>query len=146
MSALRRRATSLFVALMAAGLLAACAAPAPVVSQNSQKIQTQSAPLRVASPAVLRAPGIKDLTGLPQPEILALFGKPDLERNEPPAELWQYRAADCVLNLFFYREQDGYRLVHAEAWQRNLAGNAAGQCRDENALLRAHLVSLQSSL
>ena len=147
MSALQQRATSLFAVLMSAGLVAACAAPAPTVATTSPTMQTQSAPLRAASPAALRVPGLKELTGRAQPDILALLGKPDLERDEPPAELWQYRAADCVLNLFFYRDQDGYRLVRAEAWQRSpVAGATAAHCRDENALLRAHLVSLQSSL
>lgn len=97
-------------------------------------------------PAALttRIPGLRDLTGMHQPEILAMLGKPDLKRLEPPAELWQYRAADCVLNLFFYREQDGYRLAHAEAWQRNLTGSStAAQCRDENAPLKAHFVQSQ---
>lgn len=147
MSALQRRATGLFVVIVTAGFLAACAAPEPVISVAAPKTQTQSAPLQATAPAALRVPGLKELTGLHQPEILAMLGKPDLKRDEPPAQLWQYRAADCVLNLFFYREQDGYRLVHAEAWQRSLAGSAtAAQCRDENAPVRAHLVSLQSSL
>jgi hypothetical protein len=147
MSALQRRATGLFAMIMAAGFLAACAAPAPVISTTVPKTQAQSAPMQAAAPVALRVPGLRELTGLHQPDILAMLGKPDLKRDEPPAQLWQYRAADCVLNLFFYREQDGYRLVHAEAWQRSLGGSAsAAQCRDENAPVRAHLVSLQSSL
>jgi hypothetical protein len=144
MSALQRRATGLFAVIMAAGFLAACAAPA--VSTTAPKTQAQSAPIQ-AAPVALRVPGLNDLTGLYQPDILAMLGRPDLKRDEPPAQLWQYRAADCVLNLFFYREHDGYRLVHAEAWQRSVAGSAtAAQCRDETAPVKAHLVSLKSSL
>src|SRR5579862_9885704 len=109
-SVLYRRAVGLSAVVAAAGLLAACAAPSTAPSP-----QAQSAPLDHATQAALHVPGVKDLTGLRQPEILAMLGKPDLKRDEPPAQLWQYRAADCVLNLFFYREPDGYRLVRAEA-------------------------------
>lgn len=144
MSALQQRATGFFAVIMAAGFLAACAAPA--IPTATPITQAQSAPIQ-AAPAALPVPGLQDLTGLHQSDILAMLGRPDLKRDEPPAQLWQYRAADCILNLFFYREHDGYRLVHAEAWQRNLAGSTpAAQCRDETAPVRAHLVSLKSSL
>jgi len=89
-------------------------------------------------------PGLSELTGLHQPDILALLGKPDFTLDEPPAELWQYRAADCVLSLFFYRAPKEFRLVRAEAWQRNPADDSRTACRDENAPLKAHL--LQSRL
>ena len=140
MAATQQHKLGAFAVMAAAGLLAACAAPPPKPTP-----QAQAAPLQ-AAPATLRVPGLKDLAGLRQPEILAMLGKPDLKRDEPPAELWQYRAADCVLNLFFYREADGYRLVHVEAWERSLApGAAAAQCRDESALLRARR-AVQSAL
>ena len=144
MSALPRQATGFAVVALAAGLLAACAAPAPTVSSTGAKSPIPATP---TTPAAARIPGLRDLTGLRQPEILAMLGTPDLKRLEPPAELWQYRTADCVLNLFFYREQGGYRLVHAETWQRSLAGSALpAQCHDESAPVRAHLVSAQSAL
>lgn len=75
-----------------------------------------------------------------------MLGQPDLRRDEPPAEVWQYRDADCVVNLFFYQGQDGYRLVHSEAWQRSLAvGATPGRCSDEAAPLRAHLMRQSAS-
>lgn len=97
--------------------------------------------MQVTAPETLQVPGLTELTGLHQADILALLGKPDFTLDEPPAELWQYRAADCVLSLFFYREPSEYRLVRAEAWQRSPGGSdATAQCRDENAPLKAHLV------
>lgn len=89
-----------------------------------------------------RAPEIKDLAGLKPADVISILGQPDLRRNEPPAELWQYRAADCVLNLFFYSEAGSYRLAHAEAWQRTLAGGSVpARCHDEDAPIKAHLIS-----
>jgi hypothetical protein len=93
-----------------------------------------------------RPPAIKDLAGLKPADVLSILGQPDLKRDEPPAELWQYRAADCVLNLFFYDDAGSYRLDHAESWQRTLAaGTSPVHCRDEDAPIKAHLIS-QSSL
>jgi len=144
MPGLRRQAISCATVALAAALLAACAAPAPTRSSVVPKSPIPAAP---TLPAAARVPSLQDLTGLHQSEILAMLGTPDLKRLEPPAELWQYRAADCVLNLFFYREQQGYRLVRAETWQRSLAGDATpAQCHDESAPLKAHLISLQSAL
>src|SRR6185437_16057487 len=87
------------------------------------------------------APAIKDLAGLKPADVLSILGKPDLKRDEPPAELWQYRAADCVLNLFFYDDAGGYRLTHIEAWQRTLAGGSLpARCHDEDAPIKARLI------
>lgn len=35
-------------------------------------------------------------------EIIALFGLPALKRSDPPAELWQFQQAECVVDIFFY--------------------------------------------
>jgi hypothetical protein len=87
-------------------------------------------------------PAIRDLAGLKPADVISILGQPDLRRDEPPAELWQYRAADCVLNLFFYSEAGDYRLAHAEAWQRTLAsGSGPTRCHDEDAPIKAHLIS-----
>jgi hypothetical protein len=88
-----------------------------------------------------RVPAVADLPGLRPAEVLSMLGQPDLKRNEPPAELWQYRAADCVLNLFFYDDAGNYRLDRVEAWERSLAGDTPVRCEDENAPIKAHLVS-----
>lgn len=145
MAALPKHATGFAVVAATAAFLAACAGPSPVAPPVASKSPIPETAMTAV--AATRIPSLQDLTGLRQPDVLAMLGKPDLKRLEPPAELWQYRAADCVLNLFFYREQGGYRLVRAEAWQRSFAGSSTqAQCHDESAPLRAHLVSLQSSL
>jgi len=89
-----------------------------------------------------RATAINDLAGLKPADVVSILGPPDLQRDEPPAERWQYRAADCVLNLFFYREAGSYRLAHAETWQRTLTGgDTPARCHDEDAPIKAHLIS-----
>jgi hypothetical protein len=135
MSALTGRPAAVLMTISSlALLLGACAAPTPMATP-------QMAPLH-AAPAVVHLHGLKDLTGLRPSEIAAILGPPDLRREESPAQLWQYRTPDCILNLFFYREGDIYRLVRAETWQRNLAGGAQpARCHDENAPVRARTIS-----
>ncbi len=58
-------------------------------------------------------------------EIMALFGNPVLKRSDPPAELWQFHQADCVVDIFFYSRthQQPLRATHVIA--RSRAGIAA---------------------
>lgn len=137
------RIAAAVLALALAALASACAPPSPggtdtIIDANS------------AAPAIFRSPShppdIRDLAGLRPADIVSILGPPDLKRDEPPAELWQYRAPDCVLNLFFYDHAGGFRLTHVETWQRSLAaGSAPTRCHDEDAPIKAHFIS-QSGL
>jgi hypothetical protein len=48
-----------------------------------------------------------------------LFGAPTLVRREPPAEVWQYRSDDCVLDLYLYGESQPDTVRHAELRAHN---------------------------
>ncbi len=89
-----------------------------------------------AAPGAVR---LGDLAGLAPSQVAALYGQPDFRRNDPPAEVWQYRSADCVLDLYFYSGNDGEQLVFAQSRPRSLQQNAAaGHCLDgDAAALRA---------
>jgi len=146
MSVLLGRVTAPFALIVTAMLLGACAGPAAVPPAPS----TQAAPL-AATPASAvagtRLPSLRELKGLRPPEILAMLGQPELKRDESPAELWQYHAGDCVLNLFFYRDAGGYRLLSAETWVSGTADSATPtRCGDGGARLRTNHVSTQSAL
>jgi hypothetical protein len=140
---LKGRAVGFAAAVAVTALLSACASPSPGGAGTAM-----TAPVSVPGTlhSLARPPEIKDLAGLKPADVLSVLGQPDLKRDEPPAELWQYRAADCVLNLFFYDDAGGYHITHAEAWQRTLAaGTSPTRCRDEDAPIKAHLIS-QSGL
>jgi hypothetical protein len=144
MSWVKGRTAGLVVAMTATALLAACAGPQPGVPGAAAGVPFGASPAAIAVPG--RIPHLAELTGLQPPQIVAMLGQPDLKRDDPPAEVWQYRAADCVLNLFFYEDQQVYHLTHAETWDRNLSTSVApARCRDEDAPLKAHLVR-QSAL
>jgi len=141
MSLRTKRVALILIMVSSALFLSACAAPSPATSTA----QTHS--LMTPTPAAVSAPVLRALTGLRPVDIAALLGNPDLRRDEPPAELWQYRAANCILNLFFYRQADGYHLVRAETWRRDLAGGTIpAHCRGETAPVRAHSPAAHSAL
>jgi hypothetical protein len=119
----RSRCTFALVVLCGMAALTACSgSPAPTFT-TSPSSDVGSTAAAVVAPAGLPAPHQPaplpaDLTGLGAAEVLALLGSPDFRRSEPPAELWQYRAAGCILDVFLYRDSGGYRVVHSETRQR----------------------------
>lgn len=119
--------------------LAACAAgtPAPAPAPPSAPAVSLAAPHPITPP---RMPRLTALRGLKPAEIVALLGEPDFRRAEPPAELWQYRASDCVLDLYFYRGGSGFRVADAETRQRAITAPGIQSCRDQDAPFRDRLL------
>lgn len=115
-------------------LLAACSGGPPVIAPQSRATPTVSPTLA----ALGRPPAIADLKGLEPGQVAALIGNPDLRRLDPPAEIWQYRSADCVLELYFYDSGASRRMVYAETHsrepQRMPDGNA--RCQQDLGPLR----------
>jgi hypothetical protein len=107
----------------AVALLGACSAAAPPPA-----LTAAPEPAAALQPAAARPPGMRKLTGLSADEVVALFGEPDFRRAEPPAELWQYRSAECVLDLFLYDDAGGFRVAHSETRDRSLVQSGRGQC------------------
>jgi hypothetical protein len=91
-------------------------------------------PTMPLQPAALHRPIVPALAGLSAAEVVGLFGEPDFRRVEPPAELWQYRGADCVLDLFLYSDPSGVRVQHSEMRERTLI--QSGHCRGGDGFAR----------
>ena len=99
--------------------LAACVAEAP----TSDKPASSPAFAGLASPT--SAPTAKPTDrfhGLKRTDIARLLGRPDLLRRDGDAEIWQYRAGSCILDIFLYEEPGGMRVAHAD-----FRGNAPGR-------------------
>lgn len=128
----RLRRPSFFVALALAALLAACAEPgtSPSASSLSTAPALPAVPVAILPGALGLAakPPEPGLTGLTETDLLALYGEPDFRRAEPPAELWQYRSADCVLDVFLYHDVGGTRVVHTDTRDRSLIHAEPGRC------------------
>ena len=126
----RSRLVSVLTGLSAVVALAACSAGTPpsVAILPSPDAMARPAAQPVAPPAAAPELRAVELTGLGAAEVLALLGSPDFRRSEPPAELWQYRRTDCILDVFLREDSRGYRVVHAEMRQRRQIVATAGGC------------------
>jgi hypothetical protein len=71
--------------------------------------------------------------------LIAELGEPRLRRQESPAEVWQYRAQGCVLDLFLYEETQVFKVVHLEA------RDASAQSVETRSCLRSLLEARQAS-
>ncbi len=85
--------------------------PAELAPSNRQVALSDGAPLPSTS---------EDLVGWTGDRLIALLGEPELRRREPPAEVWQYRADGCVLDLFFYGDPFETGAIHAETRERRV--------------------------
>lgn len=67
------------------------------------------------------------LVGRSAREVAELLGEPQLRRRDPPAELWQYRAGPCVLDLFLYADRTGgaATVAHVEMRANHADANRA---------------------
>lgn len=83
------------------------------------------APPPVTGLAPLPPGGLKGFTAA---EIPGFLGEPSLKRSEPPAEIWQYAARDCLLYLFLYREDAGMTVRHWDARDRRRRPYSPDSC------------------
>ncbi len=60
------------------------------------------------------------LIGMAPPDIVTFLGAPELIRRETPANIWQYRAEGCVLDLVLYPEEGTDRVTYVEARENGL--------------------------
>jgi hypothetical protein len=86
-----------------------------------------------------------ELLGLSADELTGLLGPADFTRNDGPAEIWQFRNSECVLDVFLYRDpaRGGYRVEHVQTRDRGLVRAADQSCVAD--LLRARRPPLPAS-
>jgi hypothetical protein len=61
-------------------------------------------------------------------QLTQRLGAPDFTRRDAPAEIWQYRSASCVLDVFLYPEDGGLKVVHATTRDRVKLGTPDNSC------------------
>jgi len=74
-------------------------APAPTPTEMA-KLEPAPAVLLPPAPMVSAPSPI----GLDQESVSGAYGAPASQTDAPPAIVWQYLAADCVLDVYFYRD------------------------------------------
>ena len=115
------RGIGIVAALALASALAACGGPA----QTGRLPPDQRGGAASGTPA---ATELKRLDGLSDREVRGVLGEPDFRRDEPPAEIWQYRSAECVLDLYLYDDSGQYRVAYAETHDRGFARVSQTSC------------------
>lgn len=112
----RRRARIAAIAVLGA-LAAGCA---PGSDGMMAGLGSMFGPSASADPAAL--------IGLAPEQIGETLGRPELQRLEPPAEVWQYRSGLCVFDLYLYDQEEGRRAVHYEARSRSNGAVDPAEC------------------
>ncbi len=91
--------------------------PASAADPAAAAGASSAPPLAAAPPAA----GARGLIGLTRESIVERFGPAGFVRRDGPAEVWRYRAPECYVELFIYRDADGsQRVTHVDA--RSFAG------------------------
>jgi hypothetical protein len=93
--------------------------------------QTPDGLAGVPAPAIPEAASRPDrFLGLSPARLTRTLGPPSLVRREGPAQVWQYRAERCVVDLVLYPGESGPAVRHLEA-----RGRPSGAAADPQACL-----------
>ena len=110
-----------------------------VKASKSHKLASHIPPVKPAPPKKTAAiPFVRvkvaSLAKLDGKKVEAKLGKPEMQRGEGPAKVWQYRSDRCALDIFFYPQGKSKKpvLAHMLARLRNGEGKIGLQeCLDE---------------
>jgi hypothetical protein len=106
-------------AIVALSLLpAACGAP---------HLTTAAGSAPDAQPAEF-TPTAGNLLGANPTKLEQWLGKPGMVRLDDPAQVWQYRAQGCVVDVYLYPSNDGMAVSHAEARSQKYTGDPINPC------------------
>jgi hypothetical protein len=111
-------------------LLAACSGPGvgtrPVLPAGAPVAASSAAP--VLRHPLLEVAQLASLKALSTEALVARLGQPDFTRQDPPAEIWQYRGATCVLDVFLYPEDGEMKVLHAATRDRDRVQAPENNC------------------
>lgn len=129
-------------------LLASCTAAqkpaeAPTVETDTNTVERQvleAPPVSVEKPkptAIAKAAPLpvkernedpKQLFGLNGQRVATLLGPASFVRRDGPAEVWQYRAKACVLDVYLYKDPKGLTVAHVDLRKRKKATQLPKRC------------------
>jgi hypothetical protein len=101
---------------------------APPPRQPEALPEKPRAQIAVAQPAKPINDDPKQLFGLDAHKVAALLGPANFVRRDGPAEVWQYRADACVLDVYLYREEAGLTVAHVDLRKRLKAAQPPRRC------------------
>jgi hypothetical protein len=107
--------SGLILAVVFASALSACTSTGPREAGTA----ADTAALGQGRITDLPPSQIGTLEHLTAADLVARLGPPNFTRRDPPAELWQYRGATCVLDLFLYPDNGTLKVSHAQSRVRH---------------------------
>jgi len=137
--------------LLLAGGLAACAAPQtpgsgtpparpaaagpetprpdPRIERALRALANPGAPVLLPHPGG-GAPALDGalLNGLNETETAGLLGPPARMRKDLPAQVWQYDRPECYVDVFFFDDGPGAKVVYVQERQRRIRKISSGAC------------------
>jgi hypothetical protein len=70
----------------------------------------------------------EEFVGYGPERVLPVLGAPDFVRRDGTAQIWQYRATNCILDLFLYTSGKETRVKHAELRPRTPGAEGLDSC------------------
>ena len=70
----------------------------------------------------------KQLYGFDSHRVTDLLGAASFVRRDGPAEVWQYRAKACVLDVYLYKEAGALTVAHVDLRKRQKATEPPRRC------------------
>lgn len=126
------RFPKLFGGIPAAVLLAAALAACSTGNAPSENAALSPADIAYRAPNAARPhfslTEMASLTRMSDRQLTQRLGTPDFTRHDDPAEIWQYRSASCVLDVFLYPEDGGLKVAHATTRDRVKLGTPDDSC------------------
>ena len=115
-------------AIVLAAALAACSTATPPA--DAPGVSLTDIAYRLPQPARphFALSEIASLAQMTDRQLTQRLGTPDFTRHDEPAEIWQYRSASCVLDVFLYPEDGGLKVVHATTRDRVKLGTPDNSC------------------
>ena len=107
---------------------------------TGQHADTLAAPVAITRVAIFpKEPDIdpQQFLGLVGTAVTLKLGVPNLIRRDGTAEIWQYRATACILDVFLYASGDEQFVRHIELRRRSASNELYQRCFAE--LLKAEI-------
>lgn len=102
------------------------ATPEPKPKPRTEPVPKPAVAIAPPEPPVNDDPS--QLFGLDGHGVADLLGPASFVRRDGPAEVWQYRASACVLDVYLYREADGLSVAHVDLRRRERASEPPRDC------------------
>lgn len=90
---------------------------APLVKPAPSPTETMLSPGPATPPATASIPPAATLIGLSMADLEARLGRPTAAFERAPAKVLQYRAGECVLDVYFYLDvaRNAFQSLHHDA-------------------------------